>query len=43
MEQIVQVHAVHAGPAQVVGDPPRLRALGELIEAVEIILIEACR
>jgi hypothetical protein len=39
-QEIVQVHAVHTGPAQMIGDPLRLRALGELVEPVEIILVE---
>ena len=35
-QQIVQVLAVHAGPAQMVGDPFRLDALGEVFQALQI-------
>ena len=35
-QQVVQVGAVHAGPAQVIGDPGRLDAFGKLFQFAQI-------
>ena len=39
-QQIVQVHAMHARPAQVVGNPFGLHAFGQRHETIEIIFVE---
>jgi hypothetical protein len=40
-QQVVGIGAVHAAPAKVVGEPRRLRALRERLEAAEMLLVRA--
>ena len=39
-QKVVQVHAVHAGPAQMIGDPFGVDALGEPLQRAEIVHVE---
>ena len=41
-QQVMQVHAVHARPTQMVGNPFRIDALSECFEVAEIVHIERC-
>jgi len=42
-QQVVQLAAVHAGPAQVVRDPQRLHARGERRQGAQVARVEAAR
>jgi hypothetical protein len=39
-QQVVQVHAVHARPAEVIGNPFGLDARGKRLQALEVVHVE---
>ncbi len=39
-QEVVQVHPVHAGPAQMIGDPFGVHALGKFLQRAEIVHVE---